>query len=223
MTEDTLDNSTSTSFATPLKESKIMGPGARLRQLREVRHLQLEEMAKRLRLTPERLTQLEEDDYQLMGAPAFAKGYLRAYASQLGVAKEEILTILQAFDQLSLGENIQHNKPELIHEKIDQSNHPKTARWVSYLMVLLLLALLGYFWYNHLQGLNKATTEQVAETTVPVSIPETTNEQSSTTTTLPVAGGLPEIPAQNTSSTTPLNLSPPATTQPEKTLKIIEE
>lgn len=160
-----------------------LGPGSCLRKIREAKHLTVNEMAKRIRLNPERLTQLENDDYLLMGAPTFAKGYLRAYANQLGVAKEEILTILRAFDDLGLGAEIQHNKPELIHEKMDQTT-PRTTRWIGYLVVVLLLSLLAYLSRGHFNNFNKNTVadkpHQSLETTTSLPAPVNNNPAPST-------------------------------------------
>lgn len=101
------DHENEISIPIPPKEaSKPIGPGSRLRKIREARHLTQEEIAKRIRLGKERLNQLENDDYALMGAPAFAKGYLRAYSNQLGLAQEEILDVLRTFDELDLSTHI---------------------------------------------------------------------------------------------------------------------
>lgn len=134
--------------------TKIIGPGSRLRKIREAKHVDIQEIAKRIRINTERLTQLENDDYHQMGAPTFAKGYLRAYANQLNLAKEEIANILQTFDDLNLAANIKRHTPELIHEKIDPSS-PKTTRWIGYIIVMILLGLLAYSYYQHFSGLNK--------------------------------------------------------------------
>jgi cytoskeleton protein RodZ len=201
-----LNNDTEISIPNPNNTIKPIGPGARLRKIREARHLTSDDMAKRIRLGRERLIQLENDDYQSMGAPAFAKGYLRSYASQLGISKEDILEILRAFDELSLGEDIQHNKPELLNEKMGQVN-PKAARWVSYLIfIALLLGVLGYVWRNHANvgtaaNTDKSATETV-ETPAPV-LPESTTIQPLTTP--------PAVPKQGKS----VSLSPSASmTQP---------
>ncbi len=144
-----LDQPIEISIPIPQRDNApIVGPGARLRQIREARHLSLEEMAKRVRLSPERLTQIEHDDYRQMGASAFARGYLRSYAGQLGISQQETTEILRVFDELNLGAEIPSKKPQLIHENISQVT-PNTARRFGYLLVLLVIVLVGYWWYNH--------------------------------------------------------------------------
>lgn len=208
-----------TSPSVPSKEANhsSLGPGSRLCKIREAKHLTLNEMAKRIRLNPERLIQIENDDYMLMGAPAFAKGYLRAYASQLGIAKKEIAAILQAFDDLGLGADIQHSKPQLIHEKIDQQHNPKMTRWVGYFIVVLLLGLLGYLWYSHFNGLDKKTTSDdketsplVTTTALPDSMDNSTLMKPATLETLPV-----QAPLSSEESKTAIS-DEPTPTEPSK-------
>ncbi len=198
-----LDNDTEISIPIPPKDIiKPTGPGARLRKIRETQHMTLDDMAKRIRLTHERLIQIENDDYSLMGAPAFAKGYLRAYANQLNVPKEDILDILSAFDVLNLGANIRHNKPELLNERMDQVG-PKTTRWVSYLIFVgLLLGVLGYVWHNHAGGILNATAEKSpAESVETPLLPEALHIQPLAT---PAQSGKLDTSASGTQDVAPL-------------------
>ena len=199
MTTDEFGASLQTSAAVSTKTT--MGPGLRLRKIREAKHINLEEIAKHIRLNVERLNQIENDDYRLMGAPAFAKGYLRAYANQLGIANEETVDILQAFDELHLGENVKRSAPELIHEKIDPVN-PKSARWLSYLIVVLLLGLLGYLYYQHFSGLNKVTSNneipaQTTNTKLPINAINNLAPEA-ITPAMPIESALPQPKATET-------------------------
>jgi cytoskeleton protein RodZ len=184
-----LENLSDISIATPPPEiNQTMGPGARLRKIREARHVTPEDMVKRLHLSLERLTQIENDDYHLMGASVFAKGYLRAYASQLGVAKEEIGDILKTFDTLHLGESIPHDRLNLIHEKMDVSR-VKTTRWMGYFIVIVLLGIAGYLWYSHTTAAAaRAEKTAAASTEAPMSILPAGDARTSTI----------ELPAQKT-------------------------
>ena len=178
--------------------NKIIGPGSRLRHIREAKHIGIQEITNRLRINIERLTQLENDDYHQMGAATFAKGYLRAYATQLNLAKEEIIDILQTFDDLNLSANIKRHAPELIHEKIDPST-PKTTRWIGYLIVMILLSLLGYSYYQHFSGSNKTTGNSENAAMQPVTDPNAANIAP---TNMPMVTSVP---------TTTINPQSPAT------------
>jgi cytoskeleton protein RodZ len=66
-------------------------PGARLRDAREARGLTIEAAAERLRLNAALVLAMEEDRLALLGAPVFARGYLRNYAALLGLSGDEVL------------------------------------------------------------------------------------------------------------------------------------
>lgn len=72
-------------------------PGTMLRCARETQGLGQREVEDRLNLMPGYLNLLERDDYQALRAPAFARGYVRAYGRLLGLDEAELL---QAFDEL---------------------------------------------------------------------------------------------------------------------------
>jgi cytoskeleton protein RodZ len=66
-------------------------PGARLKREREASGLTEQQAAEALNLDPTVITVLEANDFAALGAPVFAKGHLRRYASMLGLAEDEIL------------------------------------------------------------------------------------------------------------------------------------
>lgn len=155
------------------EEARPESPGARLRRAREARHLTVEDVAKRLRYAPSRVEQLESDDYHAMGAPTFARGYLRSYAGQLNFSKDEILEILRAFDQLELGAAISGHKPQLIREEVKQIN-PKLARRIGYGVAALIVVLAATWWLTShfkaagvkpVEGANAASATATTTTT----------------------------------------------------------
>jgi len=66
-------------------------PGARLRREREVRGLTQQEAAERLTLDVSVVVALEANDFVALGAPVFAKGHLRRYATLLELPADEML------------------------------------------------------------------------------------------------------------------------------------
>ena len=66
-------------------------PGARLKREREASGLTEQQAAEALNLDPTVIMVLEANDFAALGAPVFAKGHLRRYASMLGIAEDEIL------------------------------------------------------------------------------------------------------------------------------------
>lgn len=66
-------------------------PGARLKREREASGLTEQQAAEALNLDRTVIMVLEANDFAALGAPVFAKGHLRRYASMLGLAEDEIL------------------------------------------------------------------------------------------------------------------------------------
>jgi cytoskeleton protein RodZ len=68
--------------------------GTVLRRARELSGLELEELARRLRLEPRVLRMLEGDLFEELPAPAFARGYVRALARELALDDGPLLRAL---------------------------------------------------------------------------------------------------------------------------------
>ncbi len=135
------------------------GPGASLRIMREAKNRSLEEVAEQLKLSPQRLTQIEQDDYKSIGADAYAIGYLRGYARILGLSENEVHEILNAFETSGLAAEISRQPLELLNKKISQSA-PKRARRFGYLLLLLVVGVAGFWWYHHVTETEKTSPVQ---------------------------------------------------------------
>lgn len=66
-------------------------PGARLRREREAHGLTQQQAAEQLTLDVSVVTALEANDFAALGAPVFARGHLRRYATLLGIPEEDVL------------------------------------------------------------------------------------------------------------------------------------
>ena len=69
----------------------MTGLGTYLSHLRGERGLSIEEMARVTRIAPRYLEALEREDFTVLPAPVFTKGYIRAYCQALDVPVEEAL------------------------------------------------------------------------------------------------------------------------------------
>lgn len=202
----------------PLDSSKLKpeatrqeGPGARLRLLRQAKGLDnIEDIAKQLRLNPQRLLQLESDDYGTMGSSAYAYGYLRSYARLLGMAEAESAELLQLFQSLNLGATIRTNTPKLIHEKMVATN-PRATRRFGYLIVLILVGMLAFWWHKHSSTMNKDSTEKVAATNTTHSESTAATSDSDKAMLEPVPLQTIMVPTDNQSGTVATDVMPPIT------------
>ena len=66
--------------------------GQFLRKEREKRKVSLDAVAKVTRITRENLEALEKDDFQVISAPVFVRGFLRNYATYLGLDPKEVIS-----------------------------------------------------------------------------------------------------------------------------------
>jgi cytoskeleton protein RodZ len=74
-----------------LTEEKQETVGQFLRKEREKRNVSLDAVAKVTRITKENLEALEKDDFQVISAPVFVRGFLRNYATFLGLDPKEVI------------------------------------------------------------------------------------------------------------------------------------
>ncbi len=73
--------------ATPARVS----PGAMLQAAREARGLSALDVSQRLNWLPEYVALIERDEFDRLRQPAFARGYVRAYARMLGLDESLVL------------------------------------------------------------------------------------------------------------------------------------
>ena len=123
------------------------GPGYWLRQARERRGWSQREAADMLNLSARFLVAMEDETFDKLPAPAFARGYLRAYAKLLNLSGDEIIRRYESvvgddsdpyFKDLSSA----RRQPMLDFVRA----HPGFI--MSTLGVLALLVLLGALWWG---------------------------------------------------------------------------
>lgn len=74
-----------------MSESGQPTVGQILRDAREAQGITLEDVAVRLRLMHRQIGAMEEDDFDSLGQPVFARGFVRNYARLLGLVPDELL------------------------------------------------------------------------------------------------------------------------------------
>ena len=116
--------------------------GQRLAIARRENDITISEIAKELHLDEPKVQALEENLFDVLGAPVFAKGHLRKYAELVGVPIEDVLA-----DYYKL--NRSAGAPPVVGPKRPK---PPTdialGRWIAGTVAVILVAGAGYWWLN---------------------------------------------------------------------------
>lgn len=130
--------------------------GERLAEARREQQISVLEVAKELHLDEPKVHALERNDFDVLGAPVFAKGHLRKYAQLVGVDEADVFADYYAMTRTSA-------PPPLVvgRKKIRQEFSP--GPWIA-LVAIVLVAAGGYWWFF----MREADT-----TTIPTPEPDT--------------------------------------------------
>ncbi len=156
--------------------AKAASPGGLLRQQRKKLDMSAEEVAGRLHLDPGIITALEEDDYEQIASPAYARGYLASYARLVNADSGRIMALFDKIMPAELPEISSEVKPP-----IQVSSSHKAIRVLTYL-IGLGLAVLFLIWYRgHFSAgtvpvddtiMDEERPALVAPVPIPVPVPE---------------------------------------------------
>ena len=124
-----------------MSEERTLTVGQYLREEREKKNLSLEDVAKVTRITLENLQALELDDFQAISAPIFVRGFLRTYASQLGLDPNEIMARYESqVDLLKISPKVKESAPA--------KNGSPLFKYIALLILILVGAAIGFYYYQ---------------------------------------------------------------------------
>lgn len=117
--------------------------GAWLRRQREVREISLRDIADRTKISLRYLEAMEDDRFDLLPAPIFAKGFLREYARYVGLSPDEVVNHWLSVQQ---PEELEETKHEI--RRRDKGRR-RSWTWGLFLLLAgaLLLAVVAAFSY----------------------------------------------------------------------------
>jgi len=169
--------------------------GQVLRDAREAQGMTLEQAAARLRLMQRQIVAMEADEFESLGKPVFARGFVRNYSRMLGLEPEALLARMEGAPA----------EPAVVSYAVP----PQPRSWLSSpWLILLLLGVLvvvavpvALYWW-----LNEGEDEQVsrvlpAEKVAPVPLPpagpvaEPAEAAAPVVEPEPVPPAAPELPA----------------------------
>lgn len=139
-------------------------PGTMLRSARLARELSCREVEDQLNLMPGYVEILERDDYQSLRAPAFARGYVRAYGQLMNLDEVELL---QAFDEQRSN---RAEEKKRVETKSLQLQPTGTGVIVGLVILVLLFASL-WWWQGRGEGDEQLIPETATGGEIPVQTP----------------------------------------------------
>ena len=123
--------------------------GKYLRQQRELREISLQEVSQRTKIKKQFLIALEEDRFDELPGMAFVRGFISAYAQEIGLDPAQVLLQFEEF--------LRKNEPE------EKESPPKfsTKKLILFLgiFIFLLMSLIGAIWVKEKKSLKDVQDE----------------------------------------------------------------
>lgn len=128
---------------TPAKDkeqSEQPRAGERLALARRDQDIALRDIAKALHLDEAKVQALEQNQFDILGAPVFAKGHLKKYAEIVGVPIEDVLTDYYQLNR-AVGAPPVVGPTSKVHQEIDLSRYILPA----FILLILGVVVIGWF------------------------------------------------------------------------------
>ncbi len=123
--------------AAPEDERRGPQAGERLAEARRRQQITVLEIAKELHLDEPKVRALEQNDFDVLGAPVFAKGHMRKYAQLVGVDFDDVLA-----DYYHL--NRSAGMPPVVLERRKRSRNFSPGPWIAGI-IIVLIAMIVYW------------------------------------------------------------------------------
>lgn len=122
-------------------EAEGEGPrcGERLAEARREQQISVVEVAKELHLDEQKVRALERNEFEVLGAPVFAKGHLRKYSQLVGVDEDDVFADYYAMTRAEGMPPIVSGRKKVRHEM-------SPGPWIAVIVVLLVVAA-AYWWF----------------------------------------------------------------------------
>lgn len=113
--------------------------GERLAQARREQQITVLEVAKELHLDEPKVRALERNDFDVLGAPVFAKGHLRKYAQLVGVDEADVFADYYAMTRSA-------PMPPIVVGRRKTSQELSPGPWIA-IIIVVLAAAASYWWF----------------------------------------------------------------------------
>lgn len=192
---------------------QVLSVGQQLRAAREARGLAVTDIAKKLKLSPHQVEALESDDWSRLPCNTIIRGFVRNYARLMELNSDLLMVSL---DRLCMPQSPALEMPIGTNVSLPQDGKVARRDYVRVFsgLILLVLAVLAYFFFSHeiwqstLSSLKSAV--QFREPAVESVVPETIEEAGKSVPALALPGttvlaevSVPPVQSQPVSPPTP--------------------
>ncbi len=116
--------------------------GQRLANARRANNISMRDIAKELHLDEAKVQALEDNRFEVLGAPVFAKGYLRKYAELVSVPMDDVLA-----DYYRLNRAV-GAPPVVGPRRMRPPTEFSPVPWIAGIVILLVAAAAAYWWVS---------------------------------------------------------------------------
>lgn len=142
--------------------------GERLVEARREQQISIDEIAKELHLDEHKVRALERNEFDILGAPVFAKGYLKKYAQLVGVRVDDVIA-----DYYHL--NRSTGAPPVVSSRPRPRQELSPGPWIA-VIVVIIIAVTAYWWFTRPESAPEDATP--VNEIVPPESGETDGDQS---------------------------------------------
>jgi cytoskeleton protein RodZ len=144
--------------------------GEEFRSAREARGLSLSDVAERLHIRSVYLAAIEDEDWHVIGAPVYVRGFMRTYARFLGLDPEAAVARFAA--AVPAGPPVAAPPraaatPSNAGEKRAEQSSPSLAAVLSIVVALIVVLFVGYEFYQYRSGAPAVPAAQGSSAAVP--------------------------------------------------------
>lgn len=115
--------------------------GERLRIARRENDISVGDVAKELHLDEAKVRALEKNDFDVLGAPVFAKGHLRKYAELVGISVDDVMT-----DYYQMNRSV--GAPPVVGLKRRSPGDFTAGPWIVAIVIVGAIGGGAYWWFT---------------------------------------------------------------------------
>ncbi len=141
------------------EEEQVPQCGQRLAEARLAQNVSINDIAKELHISEDKVEALERNDFEPLDAAVFTKGYIRKYAQLVGLDEAELLAEYRTLASASSIEPVLKARPR---PRREMSPGP----WIA-VIVVIIIAATAYWWFTERPFGNTTALPAVPDATEP--------------------------------------------------------